>query len=97
MFFLSAMKGFFGSPLLLNRRYKVTKKDIKIGDKVTVTTRHEAYYSAYGGNRACFMEPGDIGVVGAVHVPKVLTGPSPLYSCCIDFKKYGKNRLIIYR
>ena len=66
-------------------------KNPHVGDVVTVTSRCEAYGSNYGGSRECFMEPGEIGVVGAVKVPKVYLTPGGHYFCCIDFRKYGRR------
>ena len=66
-------------------------RNIRVGDMVTVTERREAYYSGYGGNSECFMEPSDVGVVGAVKVPKVFLTPGGPYFCCIDFEKHGRK------
>jgi len=66
-------------------------KNLSVGDTVTVTVRREAYYSGYAGNSECFMEPGKIGVIGAVKVPKVRKTPGGDYFCCIDFEKHGRK------
>ena len=66
-------------------------KNLKIGDKVTVTVPREAYYSSYAGNPKCIFEPGEVGVIGAVKVPKVQSSPGGDYCCCIDFTKLGKK------
>ena len=66
-------------------------KTFRVGDKVTVNTRQEAYYSGYAGNPDCFLEPGETGVIGAVKVPKVRRTPGGDYFCCIDFTKAGRT------
>lgn len=74
----------------------------KIGDKVTVTSRQEAYYSNFAGNPECFLEVGETGIIGSVKVPKVTLPRNAKetlkpfdkfyeYFCCIDFEKNGKT------
>ena len=66
-------------------------RTFRVGDTVTVTERQEAYYSGYAGNPVCFLEPGDVGGIGAVKVPKVHWTPGGHYFCCIDFTKHGRT------
>jgi len=61
------------------------KINFKVGDKVTVKTPVEAYYSGYAGNPKCITEPGEIGIVGAIEVPYV-TGNNCTF-VCVDFIK----------
>ncbi len=64
---------------------------LRVGDRVTVTTRQQAYYSGYAGNPVCFLEPGEEGVIGAVKVPKVRRTPGGDCFCCIDFVRDGRT------
>lgn len=59
------------------------KSDVKLGDRVTVKERVEGYYSRYGGNPAIFLEPGTVGVVGAIDVPSVCR--EGVSFVCVDF------------
>ncbi len=60
----------------------------KIGDRVTVREKVEAYYSNYGSFRGThvFFSPGMTGVVAAIDVPCVrhTPGESDVF-CCVDF------------
>ncbi len=59
------------------------KSDVKVGDQVSVKERVEGYYSHYAGNPAIFLEPGMIGVVGAIDVPSVTR--ANVSFVCVDF------------
>jgi hypothetical protein len=59
------------------------KSELRIGDRVTVKERLEGYYSGYGGNPAIFLEPGMVGVVGAIDVPSVFR--EKVSFVCVDF------------
>ena len=59
------------------------KSDLHVGDRVKVKERVEAYYSKYGGNPAIFLEPGMVGVVGAIDVPSVRR--EKVSYVCVDF------------
>lgn len=67
------------------------KSDLKVGDRVTVKERVEAYYSNYGGNPAMFLEPGMSGVVGAVDVPSVRR--EKVSFVCVDFLCSATHRI----
>lgn len=41
------------------------------GDKVTVNTPETAYYSDYGGNPPCSLEPGEVAIIKSINVPSV--------------------------
>lgn len=59
------------------------KRDVRLGDKVTVKERVQGYYSNYGGRPAIFLEPGMVGVVGAIDVPSVRRERASFV--CVDF------------
>ncbi len=59
------------------------KSDLHVGDRVSVRERVEGYYSDYGGNPAIFLEPGIVGVVGAIDVPSVCR--ESVSFVCVDF------------
>ena len=59
------------------------KRDVKLGDRVTVKERIEGYYSIFGGRPAIFLEPGMVGVVGAIDVPSVFL--ANVSFVCVDF------------
>ena len=59
------------------------KSDLHVGDRVTVKERVEGYYSNYGGRPAIFLEPGTVGVVGAINVPSVRR--ENVSFVCVDF------------
>jgi hypothetical protein len=59
------------------------KSDVHVGDQVTVRERVEGYYSNYGGRPAIFLEPGMVGVVGAIDVPSV--NRANVSFVCVDF------------
>ena len=59
------------------------KSDVKVGDRVKVKERVEGYYSNYGGNPAIFLEPGVVGIVGAIDVPSVRR--ENVSFVCVDF------------
>ena len=59
------------------------KADLHVGDRVTVKARVEGYYSNYGGNPAIFLEPGMVGMVGAIDVPSV--NRENVSFACVDF------------
>ncbi len=59
------------------------KADVNVGDQVSVKERVEGYYSHYAGNPAIFLEPGMIGVVGAIDVPSVTR--ANVSFVCVDF------------
>lgn len=59
------------------------KSDLHVGDGVTVKERVEGYYSSYGGNPAIFLEPGMVGIVGAIDVPSVCR--ENVTFVCVDF------------
>jgi hypothetical protein len=58
----------------------VARASIGIGDRVTVKVREEA------GRSGVFIEPGQVGIVGAIRVPKVYhTTGTPTEFLCVDF------------
>jgi hypothetical protein len=59
------------------------KSDVQVGDRVTVKERVEGYYSTYGCNPAIWLEPGMVGVVGAINVPSVCR--ANVTFVCVDF------------
>jgi len=59
------------------------KLDVKVGDRVKVKERVEGYYSNYGVNPPIFLEPGMVGVVGAIDVPNVTR--DNVSFVCVDF------------
>lgn len=68
------------------------KKDVKVGIKVTCLNPEEAYYSNYAGNPICCFMPGDIGIVGAIDVPYVMTkNGKDKFFVCVDFEKDGQK------
>lgn len=46
-------------------------RNLKVGERVTVKTPVEAYYSRYGTLPECWFTPGMVGYVAAVKVPVV--------------------------
>jgi hypothetical protein len=61
-----------------------------VGDGVTVKKRVEAYYSSYGGNPECWLEPNDIGIVTHINVPCVIDFGHKTF-VAVDFGKHGKT------
>jgi hypothetical protein len=59
------------------------RTDLHVGDQVSVKERVEGYYSGYGGNPAIFLEPGMVGIVGAIDVPSVRR--EGVSFICVDF------------
>ncbi len=59
------------------------KSDLHVGDRVTVKESVEGYYSNYGGNPVIFLEPGMVGIVGAIDVPSVCR--EGVSFVCVDF------------
>jgi len=59
-----------------------------VGDLVTVKEPVEAYYSRYGFQPECYLEPGDVGVVAAIDVPCVINLGHKVFAC-VDFTKHG--------
>lgn len=59
------------------------KSDLHVGDQVRVRERVEGYYSDYGGNPSIFLEPGMVGIVGAIDVPSVCR--EGVSFVCVDF------------
>jgi len=59
------------------------KSDVKIGDRVTVRQQVEGYYSRYAGRPPIFLEPGMVGIVGAIDVPSVCR--ANVSFVCVDF------------
>jgi len=70
----------------------MTRKKWEIGEQVTVTERQEAYDSRYVSTAPeIWIEPGEVGIIAAVDVPKVYRTPGGPFFCCIDFEKGGKQ------
>ncbi len=67
------------------------KSDVKIGDQVSVKERVEGYYSEYAGNPAISLEPGMIGVVGAIDVPSV--NRTNVTFVCVDFLCHATGKI----
>jgi hypothetical protein len=67
------------------------KSDVMVGDQVSVKERVEGYYSNYGGNPAIFLEPGVVGVVGAIDVPSVRR--EGVSFVCVDFSCPATGRI----
>jgi hypothetical protein len=66
------------------------KSDVKIGDQVSVRQPVEGYYSRYAGNPAIYLEPGMVGVVGAIDVPSVCR--ANVSFVCVDFYCYATGK-----
>src|SRR5580658_8960956 len=64
-------------------RKRMKKSDVKVRDRVRVRERVEGYYSNYGGRPAIFLEPGMVGIVGAIDVPSVCR--EGVSFVCVDF------------
>ena len=60
------------------------------GDQVTVKETVEGYYSRYGGRPAIFLQPGMVGVVGAIDVPSV--NQANVSFVCVDFFCHATGR-----
>jgi hypothetical protein len=56
------------------------KADLHVGDQVRVKERVEGYYS---GDPSFFLEPGMVGIVGALDVPSVCR--ERVSFVCVDF------------
>lgn len=67
---------------------RINGRTVVVGDVVTVKRREEAYYSTYGGNPECWLEPGEIATVKSVDVPAVTSNRTFV---CADFQKYGRT------
>jgi len=59
------------------------KSELHVGDQVTVKETVQGYYSNYGGRPAILLEPGMVGVVGAIDVPSV--NRANVSFVCVDF------------
>lgn len=80
---------------MLKLKRPLRKSRIIVGMRVTCRERVEAYYSGRNGNPVVYLEPGTVGIVGAVDVPCTtyayrIDGGTATF-VCVDFEQDGKT------